>query len=107
MPASLSLVLLLFLLWLLFFLLEPRMAALGAGLVVAARVAVVLVGPAVVLVVASDSLSTIRELWGVPVMAIPNTGPEGPCKNTRVDVPLVEEALRILLKRPASDCTIH
>ena len=54
-----------------------------------------------------ELVAAIRELGGVPVMAIPNARPEGPCKNTRVDVPLVEEALRILLKRPASDCTIH
>ena len=54
-----------------------------------------------------ELVAAIRELEGVPVMAIPNTRPEGPCKNTRVDVPLVKEALRILLKHPRADCSIH
>ena len=54
-----------------------------------------------------ELVAAIRELRGVPVMAIPNCRPEGPCRNTRVDVPLVEQALRILLKRPNPHCSIH
>ncbi|MBN1504122.1 MAG: DUF116 domain-containing protein, partial [Candidatus Eisenbacteria bacterium] len=64
--ASLSLALLLFLLWLLFFLLEPRMAALGTGLISASRVVVVLVGLAAVAVVGSDFLSAGAGLRLIP-----------------------------------------
>ncbi len=53
-----------------------------------------------------ELVAAIKELGGVPVMAIPNSRPDGPCRNTRVDVPLVDEALRILLKQPGSHCSI-
>jgi hypothetical protein len=54
-----------------------------------------------------ELVAAIKELRGIPVMAIPNCRPEGPCRNTKVDVTRVEEALQILLKRSGSHCTIH
>jgi hypothetical protein len=53
-----------------------------------------------------ELVAAMRELRGVPVVAVPNWRPCGPCRDTRVSVPLVEEALRILLKQPGSHCTI-
>jgi hypothetical protein len=45
-----------------------------------------------------ELVAAIRELGDIPVMAISNCRPEGPCRNTVVEIARVEEALRILLK---------
>ncbi len=86
---------------------QVRNRIVGGGTL--ALMAVRELGPRAVVGVACEGelLAAIRELGRVPVMAIPNSRPEGPCRNTRVDVPLVEDALRILLKRSGSDCTIQ
>ncbi len=45
-----------------------------------------------------DLLSGVRDLKGrVPVLGFPNLRPEGPCKNTLVDLDRVEEAVRSFL----------
>jgi uncharacterized protein len=45
-----------------------------------------------------DLLSGVRDLKGrVPVLAFANQRPEGPCKNTQVDLALVEDAIRSFL----------
>jgi uncharacterized protein len=47
-----------------------------------------------------DLLSGVLDLEGkIPVIAIPNQRPEGPCQNTCVDVIEVQEALYKMLKR--------
>jgi len=47
-----------------------------------------------------DLLSGVRDVKGrVPVLAFANQRPEGPCKNTRVDLGQIETALRLLLKK--------
>jgi hypothetical protein len=45
-----------------------------------------------------ELVAAIRELGDIPVVAISNCRPEGPCRNTVVEIARVEEALRILLK---------
>jgi len=86
---------------------EVQNRIVGGGTL--ALMAVRELGPRAVVGIACERelVAAMKELGGVPVMAIPNSRPDGPCRNTRVDVPLVEEALRILLKRPGSDCTIQ
>jgi uncharacterized protein len=47
-----------------------------------------------------DLLAGVRDVGGrVPVLAFPNLRPEGPCKNTTVDLVRVEEAVRRFLGR--------
>jgi hypothetical protein len=47
-----------------------------------------------------DLLSGIRDvIKKVPVIGIPNQRPEGPCKNTRIDIKDFESALRIFLRK--------
>ena len=46
-----------------------------------------------------DLLSGVRDVRGrVPVLAFPNQRPEGPCKNTQVDLGRVEAALQSFLR---------
>jgi hypothetical protein len=54
-----------------------------------------------------ELVAAIKELRGIPVIAIANRRPDGPCRNTEVDVAGVEEGLQILLKHPGGRCTIH
>lgn len=44
-----------------------------------------------------DLVSGMRDVTQIPVIGIPNTRPEGPCKNTLVDFSQVEEAIRYFL----------
>jgi hypothetical protein len=59
------------------------------------------VKPQVVAAVACerDLVSGIRDIYPIPVIAICNTRPEGPCKNTRVDTKIVEDVLRFVTKQ--------
>ena len=42
-----------------------------------------------------DLVSGIRDVYPLlPVLAVPNVRPMGPCKETRVDLEKVEEAVR-------------
>lgn len=38
--------------------------------------------------------------WPKPVVAVPNIQPEGPCRNTRVNIELAEDALKQILQQP-------
>lgn len=55
--------------------------------------------PAAVIGVACerDLLSGIRDVHNIPVIAIPNQRPEGPCKNTIVDYKKIEDAVKFFL----------
>jgi hypothetical protein len=44
-----------------------------------------------------DLLSGIRDVHNIPVIAIPNERPEGPCKNTIVDYKKIEDAVQFFL----------
>lgn len=44
-----------------------------------------------------DLLSGIRDVKNIPVIGIPNSRPEGPCKNTTVDYQKIEEAIRFFM----------
>lgn len=39
----------------------------------------------------------ILAAWPKPVVAVPNTQPEGPCRNTRVDIQQLEASLKKIL----------
>ncbi|UCF78453.1 MAG: DUF116 domain-containing protein [Candidatus Eiseniibacteriota bacterium] len=54
-----------------------------------------------------ELVAAVREMKRVPVLAVTNWRPEGPCRNTRVVIEKVEDALRILLKDSKSECTMH
>ncbi|WP_460215011.1 DUF116 domain-containing protein [Geovibrio sp. ADMFC3] len=41
-----------------------------------------------------DLISGIRDIYPIPVIGICNRRPDGPCRNTRVDISDIEEALR-------------
>ena len=50
-----------------------------------------------------DLVSGLRDVRGkVPVLAFSNQRPEGPCKNTRVDLAAVEQAVKRFLGKPAA-----
>jgi hypothetical protein len=66
-----------------------------------ARKAIVENKPKIIISVACsrDLISGIQDVENIPVIAVENTTPEGPCHNTRVDVDKLEEAMkRILVK---------
>jgi len=44
-----------------------------------------------------DLLSGIRDVHHIPIIGIPNQRPEGPCKNTTVDLSKIEEAIRFFI----------
>jgi hypothetical protein len=44
-----------------------------------------------------DLISGIRDVHNIPVIGIPNTRPEGPCKNTLVDFNKIEDAIHYFL----------
>ncbi len=50
----------------------------------------------------TDLTSGIQDAYPIPVLGVLNQRPEGPCRNTTVDLRRVEEALRFLLN-PRSD----
>ncbi len=54
--------------------------------------------PQLILAVACERelFSGIKETKRIPIIAIPNQRPEGPCKNTKVDLKEIEEALLVL-----------
>ncbi len=55
--------------------------------------------PALILAIACerDLMSGIKDVSDkIPVLAIPNKRPEGPCKNTEFSIPELEEALKVL-----------
>lgn len=54
-----------------------------------------------------ELVAALKQIKRVPVMAVANWRPEGPCKNTRIVVEKVEDALWILLKHPNSQCSMH
>jgi uncharacterized protein len=65
-----------------------------------ARKAIASTRPLGVLAVACerDLLVGIKDLHGrIPVLAFANQRPEGPCKNTGVDMPALEKAVQVLL----------
>jgi len=48
-----------------------------------------------------DLVSGIRDVYPLmPVLAVPNVRPNGPCKDTRVDLAEVEEAVRFFARNP-------
>lgn len=50
-----------------------------------------------------DLMSGIKDVADrIPVLAVPNRRPEGPCKNTELSLPELEEALEILMPKPRS-----
>lgn len=66
-----------------------------------ARRAIVRMRPQGIVAVACerDLLSGVRDIEGrVAVLAFANTRPEGPCKNTQVDLNRIEDAIRRFLK---------
>jgi hypothetical protein len=65
-----------------------------------ARKAIMEYRPSRILAIACerDLMSGIKDVASrIPVLAIPNKRPEGPCKNTELALPELEEALRTLL----------
>ena len=73
--------------------------AVATGGSIARRI-VVETRPKLIIAVACerDLASGIQDTHPLPVFGILNSRPEGPCKNTQVSLPLVEEALRRFLK---------
>jgi hypothetical protein len=70
----------------------------------AARKAVALSKPCAIIGVACerDLFSGLQDnVDKIPIIAIPNLRPEGPCKNTLVDFDEVEKAVRFFLHAPA------
>ncbi len=76
---------------------KVRMCVVGGG--TAARRSVYDYMPSCVIAVACerDMISGIREAVPLPLCGILNERPNGPCRNTRVDIARVEEALQMLL----------
>jgi len=75
------------------------MRVVGGGS--AARRAIMDSRPSFVLAVACerDLISGIKDSLPLPVMGILNERPNGPCKNTTVDVGLVKETLELLVEQ--------
>ncbi|MGQ9561654.1 MAG: DUF116 domain-containing protein [Candidatus Oleimicrobiaceae bacterium] len=70
----------------------------------AARRAVALAQPSAIIGIACerDLLSGLRDnVTRIPIIAIPNRRPEGPCRNTLVDVKEVEQAVRFFRGAPS------
>lgn len=77
---------------------KVAMRVVGGGS--AARRAIMDCRPSFVLAVACerDMISGIRDSLPLPVMGILNERPNGPCKNTTVDIARVERALSVLVE---------
>jgi len=54
-----------------------------------------------------ELVAALREIRKVPVIAVSNWRPEGPCRNTKVIVDRVDAALWILLKHSESQCSMQ
>ncbi len=54
-----------------------------------------------------ELVAAIKEMKKIPVVAVSNWRPEGPCRNTRIVVERVDDALRILLKHANSRCSMQ
>jgi hypothetical protein len=54
-----------------------------------------------------ELVAAIKEMKRVPVVAVSNWRPEGPCRNTRIVVERVDDALWILLKHANSRCSMQ
>jgi uncharacterized protein len=54
-----------------------------------------------------ELVAALKEIRNVPVIAISNRRPEGPCRNTKVVVDEVDDALGIFLKHSRSQCSMH
>jgi len=54
-----------------------------------------------------ELVAALREIRKVPVIAVSNWRPEGPCRNTKVIVDKVDAALWILLKRSNPQCSMQ
>ena len=54
-----------------------------------------------------ELVAALKEIRNVPVIAVSNRRPEGPCRNTSVVVEEVDDALGIFLKRPSAQCSIQ
>ncbi|MBL7075772.1 DUF116 domain-containing protein [candidate division KSB1 bacterium] len=68
----------------------------------AARVKIAEIRPTGIIAVACerDLVTGIEDVVSkIPVIAIPNVRPEGPCKNTYTNVSEIEEAIKIFLKK--------
>lgn len=79
-----------------------HMAVCGGG--TAARQSIRKVKPKLVLAIACerDLMSGFKEINPfIPVIGIPNLRPEGPCKNTCIDMTLLEQTITRCLGRPA------
>lgn len=81
---------------------KVAMRVVGGGS--AARRAVVDSRPSFVVAVACerDMISGIRDSLPLPVMGILNQRPNGPCKNTTVDIARVEQTLALLVEGNSS-----
>lgn len=82
--------------------------AVATGGSIARRI-VVETRPTLIIAVACerDLASGIQDTHPLPVFGILNSRPEGPCKNTQVSLPLVEDALRRFLPALPADETIE
>jgi hypothetical protein len=54
-----------------------------------------------------ELVAALKEIRNVPVIAISNRRPEGPCRNTKVVVDKVDDALGIFLKPSSSRCSMQ
>ena len=80
-----------------------QMVALGGT---EARKAIAQIRPEGIVAVACerDLLVGIKDLRGrIPVLAFTTQRPEGPCKNTLVDIEEIEHAIRLFLGKPTDD----
>ena len=76
---------------------KVQMSVVGGG--TAARRAVYDYKPKCAIAVACerDMISGIRDAVPLPLLGVLNQRPNGPCRNTKVDIARVEESLRLLL----------
>jgi len=54
-----------------------------------------------------ELVAALKEIRNVPVIAISNRRPEGPCRNTNVVVDRVDDALGIFLKHSSPQCSMQ
>jgi hypothetical protein len=85
---------------------EVPIRVVGGGS--AARRAVIDCRPSFILAVACerDMISGIKDTLPLPVVGILNERPNGPCKNTTVDVARVEQTLALLVEN-SSHSPVH
>jgi hypothetical protein len=54
-----------------------------------------------------ELVAALKEIRKVPVIAVSNRRPEGPCRNTKVIINKVDDALWIFLKHSNSQCSMQ